>query len=178
MVLGAPALAEGGVAQGRRDVKWLPYHRFEIASPLSLQAAMDAMRAHVEPVKWFRWRWPSAHNDDRFEGEIGADSFHARRILGYRNSFAPEIRGTISATGRHARVTIEMKPSALVLAFLAVWTTGIVAGSVALIGADPSLVWLPLLMLAFAYLMTLGGFWFEATKQERVLRQIFQGGHS
>jgi hypothetical protein len=31
-----------------------------------------------------------------------------------------------------------------------------------------------LLMLVFVYGMTLGGFWYEANRQERTLREIFQ----
>jgi hypothetical protein len=164
------------MAQGWRDVNWLPYHRFELTSPLALQAAMDALRAHVEPVKWLRWRWPSSGNDERFEGDVGADRFNVRRIIGYRNSFLPEVQGAVTTTGRHTRVAIEMRLSTLVLIFIALWCTGVVAALIGTISANPRLIWLPLLMLAFLYAMTMGAFWFEASKQERVLRRIFQAG--
>lgn len=159
-------------------MNWLPYHLFEINSPLSLAGALDAIRARTEPVKWFRWRWPSSQNDDRFEGEVANNGFTVRRIIGYRNSFLPEITGAISAAGRGSRVVITMKPHALVIAFAAVWCTGVIAALVATFSYDPGFAWLPLLMLAFLYLMIMGGFWFEANKQEPVLRRIFQGGYT
>jgi hypothetical protein len=178
MVLGASALAEGSLEEGGCDVSWLPYHQFEINSPLPLASALDAIRTRTEPVKWFRWRWPSSRNDDRFEGEVTNNGFTVRRIIGYRNSFLPEITGAIAAAGRGSRIVITMKPHALVIVFAALWCAGVIAAAIATLNYDPRFVWLPLLMLVFLYLMVMGGFWFEANKQEPVLRHIFQGGYT
>jgi hypothetical protein len=178
MVLGASALAEGSLEEGGCDVNWLPYHQFEINSPLPLASALDAIRARTEPVKWFRWRWPSSANDERFEGEVTSNGFTVRRIIGYRNSFLPEVSGAITAAGRGSHIVITMKPHALVIAFAAIWCAGAIAAAIAMLSYDPGFVWLPLAMLAFLYLMVMGGFWFEANKQEPVLRRIFQGGYT
>lgn len=168
MVLGAPPLAKGGVEEGWAVVKLLPFHRFEINSPLDRQAALAAIAAHTEPEKWYRWRWPSSANDDRFEGQIGADSFHVRRIIGYRNSFLPVVDGTVHAAGRGSKIEVQMRPFAFVAVFAAVWVAGV---SVALFTP----MWpFGLGMLAFFYAMTMGGFWYEASKQEQTLQEIFQ----
>ncbi len=149
-------------------MKLLPYHRFEIDSPLSTQDALAAMRAQTEPEKWFRWRWPSAANDDRFEGEVRDDGFHVRRIIGYRNSFLPVIDATVQTGARGSLITVTMRPFWFVLVFVAIWTVGAVA--ILFSEAWPA----GLIMVAFLYLMTMGGFWFEASKQERTLRTIFR----
>ena len=47
------------------DVNLLPYHRFEINSPLKRQDALAAIAAHVEAPRWFRFGWPSSANDKR-----------------------------------------------------------------------------------------------------------------
>lgn len=149
-------------------MKLLPFHRFEINSPLDRQAALAAMAAHTEDRKWFRWRWPNSANDDRFEGDVTIDGFNVCRIIGYRNSFLPVIEGQVHASGRGSRIAITMRPFVFVLVFCAVWMI-VVAG---MLFSD---FWpMALAMLAFLYAMTMGAFWFEAAKQERVLRHIFQ----
>lgn len=175
MVLGAPPLAETGLDRRRRDVKWLPHHRFEITSPLKPADALAAMQAHTEPEKLLRWRMPSSANDSRFEGEVRGDGFHVRRIIGYRNSFLPVIDAAVNADGRGSRIVGTMRLFMVVYAFMAVWAIG--AAAVAIDGStagDPIFLVVGVLMLAFLYLMTMGGFWFEASKQERTLRAIFQ----
>ncbi len=122
MVLGAQALAEGGVDEGRGDVKWLPYHRFERTSPLKAQDALAAMSKHTEPVSWFRWSLPSSTNDDRYEGEVTANGFNVRRVMGYRNSFAPCVVGEVHSHGAVSRIVVTMRPHLFVIAFMAIWS--------------------------------------------------------
>lgn len=171
MVLGAPPLAERGMAESWRDVNWLPYHRFEIETRLTRQEALDALAAHVEPENWFRVGWPNSKNDKRFEGTITPEGFRVRRVIGYRNSFLPVISGDVQAVGGMSKVIITMRPFVFVIAFCALWCA--IALSTLTSGA-PALVGIA--MLAFLYLMVMGGFWFEASKQEQTLREIFAGG--
>jgi hypothetical protein len=172
MVLGASALAEGSVGEGGCDVKWLPHHRFEIDSPLKADAAMAAMAAHTEPENWFRFTWPSSANNTRFEGSVTTDGFHVRRVAGYRNSFLPVIDGEIHAAGRGSRIQVRMRMFVFVYAFLAFWIAALLAGAASFQSAPG--FFFALLMLVFVYGMTLGGFWYEANRQERTLREIFQ----
>jgi len=151
-------------------MKWLaPYHRFEIHSPLRPTEAARVIAAHTEAERFFRFSWPNPANDTRFEGEIRGDSFTVRRVIGYRNSFLPVVEGAIAQSARGSLVTIRMRPMILVIVFLALWFGGILF-------ALGSPAWpIALVMLGFAYLMTLAGFWFEANKQEQTLRALFQG---
>lgn len=168
MVLGAPALAERGVAQGRRDVKWLPYHRFELTSPLRPAEAQAAMAARIEPFKIFRMTMPGSRNDARFEGEATANGFRVQRIIGYRNSFLPKVVGQIIADGRGSRIAVEMQPNPFVYVFAGLWVVVAVAAMVAQVYIVAPL------MLFMLWGMVMLGFWMEAPKQERVLRTIFQ----
>jgi hypothetical protein len=168
MVLGAPALAERGVAQGRRDVKWLPYHRFELSSPLRPAEAQAAMAARIEPFKIFRMTMPGSQNDTRFEGEATANGFRVQRIIGYRNSFLPKVVGEISGDGKGSRVRIEMRPNTFVYVFCALWVIVLVAAILAQVYIVAPF------MLLMLWGMAMIGFWMEAPKQERVLRQIFK----
>lgn len=166
MVLGPPALAQGGVGEGGGEVKLLPYHRFEIASPMTRETAMNVMRAHIEPVSLFRWRWPSSTNDKRFEGVMTADGFDVVRILGYQNSFVPTVRGVISG-GANARIRVTMLPHMMMIVVLLAVAGFLASTSV----GDPAT---GLFGAAVLYGVTWVGFWFEANKQEQALREIFR----
>jgi hypothetical protein len=168
MVLGPSPVAERSVEESGGDVKWLPFHRFEINSPLDRQAALAAMAAHTEERKWFRWRWPNSANDDRFEGDVTIDGFNVCRIIGYRNSFLPVVEGIVHSSGRGSRIEVRMRMFAFVYVFVAVWV--IAVGSMLFTDFWP----FALGMLVFLYAMTMGAFWFEASKQEQTLRKIFQ----
>lgn len=174
MVLVAPTLAEGSLDASGRDVKLLPYHRFEFASPHTRDAALAGLVVHVEPVKWFRARWPSTANNERFEGEITPEGARIRRVLGYNNSFAPESYIVVHQAARGSRVEITMRPHVFVLVFIAIWCLG-VAGIVMAAGQDMLATALVALsgVAAMVYGIALAAFWYEATKQERTLRNIF-----
>lgn len=167
MVLVAPPLAKERLGRSGRDVKLIPYHRFEITSRLKPADALAAIAAHIEERKWFRWDWPSASNDDRFSGEVTIDGFSITRIMGYRNSFAPVTLGEIHDAGSFSRIVIIMRPYIFVLIFCVFFATVSIASLAA--SAIPGT-----LMLVFLYALVMGCFWFEANKQEQVLRRIFQ----
>lgn len=148
----------------------LPYHRFEITSQFKRQDALRALSVHVEPVQMFRARWPNSANDKRFEGTVRDDGFNVRRVLGYNNPFAPRVTGVVQGAGVGAQINVTMQPSIPVIAFavtlLLVGLGGIIMGTGSPVMGAPLVVML--------YLGMMIGFWMEAPKQERVLREIFK----
>jgi len=156
------------MAQGRRDVKWLPYHRFELNSPLRPAEAQAAMAARIEPFKIFRLSMPGSVDGTRFEGEVTANGFRAQRIITYRNSFLPKVVGEITGAGSGSRISIIMQPNPFVFVFAVLW---LIAASAALIAGAFAVAPVLFLML---WGMAMIGFWLEAPKQERVLREIFK----
>lgn len=170
MVLVAPPLAEERLGRSGRNVRLLPYHRFEITSPLKQQDALSALSTHLEPSQWFRFRWPNSANDKRFEGAVWADGFEVRRITGYNNSFLPTVRGEVRAAGVGSIIQVTMRPFTLVIGFFVLVLLAGISG-IAFGGGD---LWAALLLIVILYVMVMVGFWFEASKQERVLREIFR----
>jgi hypothetical protein len=152
-------------------MKWLPHHRFEIVSPLARQAAFEAMKAHVEPENWFRIGWPNSANDKRFEGTISGDGFHVRRVIGYRNSFLPVIDATFHPGASGTRIQVQMRMFIFVYGFCAIWLTAMIS---TVFASEGPFRLLAIGMIAFLYIMTMLGFWIEAGKQERTLRDIFK----
>jgi hypothetical protein len=152
-------------------VKLAPFHRFDIISPLKRAEALAAVASRLEQRKWFRWRWPSAANDERFDGVVTESGFSVTRIMGYRNSFAPLVEGQVHESGRFSRIAVTMRPSVIVLVLLGVFA---VIFSTVFISMDREMVLAGVFMLALLYVMVLAGFWFEANKLEQTLRKIFQ----
>lgn len=170
MVLVAPALAKKRLGRSGRDVKLLPLHSFAFASGLKRQDAVATLNAHLVPAKFFRLRWPNSANDKRFHGVVTDGGFAISRVLGYNNVFAPLSTGTIQGAGVGSQIDVRMKPPVLVVGFyFLILTFGAIG--IAIGGGD---LWMIALLAAMLYVMVLAGFWFEASKQERTLREILR----
>lgn len=156
-------------------MKWTPHHRFEIQSPLSPSAAIEALKVHVEPRRMWRVGFPNPANDKRFQGDVGADSFSITRVIGYRNSFLPTVVGKVRGAGSRSVISVEMQLHALALVLMIVIGAMLllVVGAVAY-EADVAGLLSLVLIPALAYGIMIWAFWFEAEKQERALREIFQ----
>jgi len=170
MVLVAPPLAEKCLGRCGRNVNPLPLHRFTITSSLKRQDAVAALRAHLVEVKFFRLRIPNSANDKRFQGVVNDSNFAISRVLGYNNVFAPLSSGTIDGAGVGSTINVTMQPPLLVIGFylviLAFGAIGIVVntGEIGMVA-----------LLAFIlYVLVMIGFWMEAEKQERTLREILK----
>ncbi len=151
-------------------MKPLPFHSFEITSPLKRQDAVAALNARIERAQFFRVRWPNSANDKRFQGVADDNGFKIQRVLGYNNVFAPESAGVIQGAGVGSQISVKMQPPVLALALFA----GILALSVLGMVVGGGELWMPLLLTAMLYAMVMLGFWSEAGKQERALREIFR----
>ena len=154
----------------------LPYRRFDLLSPRQPHEVLEALSRQVEPRRWIRLR-----ASRRFEGTVTAPTFDVARIISYRNSFVPQIHGTIAPEGSGSRISISMRLHVLTLAFLVAWIAlvctigGVFAASSIRNGGPAEEALIPLGMFVFAYAMTAGGFWYEAWKAERLLCSITGG---
>ena len=160
-------------------MKLLPYDKFEIKTSLTLEETITALKAQVEPRKWLRW---FSRDHAIFEGDVSRDGFKIMRIIHYRNSFMPVIKGTFkqSQNGINGIIKIGLHP--FVIAFMCIWFGGVIFGLFAIVAglasnkialSAPLLI--PLGMLFFGWAMVAGGFWFEAIKVKPQLLSILHG---
>jgi hypothetical protein len=118
-------------------------------------------------------------NEKPFVGRIEGCSFRLLRRIYHRNSFRPQIRGSVSNAPGGADVDLTMSISPGVVIFLLVWF-GLVGGlaSIALRALIPSAgAWRVLIMLAAGVAIVAIGFalfFFEARKALRLLQQAIQ----
>lgn len=150
-------------------MKLLPYDTFEIRTSLTLEEIITALKKEVEPRKWFRW---FSRDQVVFEGDVSRDGFKIGRIINYRNSFAPIIRGTFKQSPNGTTVLIRMNLHPLVIVFLCIWLSGFIGFFLSL--NYPLFVPFAI-MLLFISVMVLGGFWYEVQETKPKLISILNG---
>jgi hypothetical protein len=158
-------------------MRLLPYRRITLRSPLSASAVVQLLENSVEPKRRFRF----GSGARRFEGTVTGLVFDIQPILFYRNSFVPQIRGTIEPEPTGSRISLVMRPHLAVLVFMSAWLSSIFAGGVTFAiaafrgcaGIGPTLI--PFAMFLFGWMLTVGGFSSEATRAEQYLISMVRG---
>jgi len=151
-------------------IKLIPYESFTLqtSDPVSrVREKLAASIAAPQPLRWFRSR-----SHVPYTGNLDETGFEIRRIIYYRNSFLPIIRGQFEPTAQGTAIHIKMGLHPLVIAFLVAW--GSIWYSVLLLmvlaGAVPGEVaiacfTIPLVVLAIFW----GAFWYEVRRSRQDL---------
>ena len=136
------------------------------------------MRAAVEPERLFRFGAATRP----FEGQVGDRVFDVRRVIGYRNSFRPRIRGHINAVAEGSRIAVSMSLHPLVFVFVMIWLIGVASACVVFLIAhvrrsgSSLAVFVPAIMVIFGWALVAGGFTYEARKAELLLASVMTAG--
>lgn len=156
----------------------LPYEHFTIQTHLSAEEVNRRLADSVEPRKMVRW---FSFNHKPYEGDVSSDSFNIRRIIHYRNSFLPQITGSIRSDLGRTLIEIRMGLHPFVVLFTIVWVG--VFGSIVLstvvrqvvdAGSISSAVLYvsPIVLLMIA--VFIGAFKFESSKSKRFFRELLE----
>lgn len=155
-------------------MKLLPYDSLTIATSDPMPVVLQRLSAKVEEPKLFRF----SKNHAPYQGTISEQSFRISRIIHYRNSCLPVIRGRFESRSQGTTVHVQMSLHPFVMAFLGFWFICWYSGTIpiALAGAIPlemAVVFLvmPIIMLFFFWI----AFWIEANKSRQYLSEIIQG---
>ena len=147
----------------------MPFYAFHLDVPVPPDVVAERVRVAVGQVPTFwqsmksSWRGPRPSGRP-FLGEVTGRSFHIRRDIQYRNSFLPLIRGTIvpSPNGSRVNVFMFMHPAAFI--FVLVWFGFLGTAEWRLLDANIARSYVPVAMMVFGLVLSLGGFFFEALK--------------
>lgn len=114
--------------------------------------------------------YPNAEGDDSvaFQGILSGNHFKLRRIVKGRNSFLPTVRGTILPTPSGAEIRLVMTLNPFVAVFMAFWFSAFVLPL--LTGQEGPPV-LHLAMIVFGVVLVAVGFYPEANRAERAIRE-------
>jgi hypothetical protein len=155
---------------------FLPFETIVIETPLTKEETISNLTKSIEPEKTFRFFNKSDTKD--FEGQLRGNEFEIKRIISYRNSFLPIIKGRLQTIGTGTRVTVNMRLHVAVMVFMAVWFGFVGLFFVAsLLGSEDNsdTILFPLGMLFFGYALTMGGYLFESYRTKEILIAITKG---
>ncbi|MBE9118314.1 hypothetical protein IQ249_20690 [Lusitaniella coriacea LEGE 07157] len=157
----------------------LPYHRFTLQTHQSLSQVIENLEAHIEVPKIVRWKF--SRNHAPYEGKVSSSGFEVRRIIHYRNSFLPQIKGKFEPQSKGTLVRVTMGLHPLVMAFLLFWLATWYSISTPfflahLLSGDISFevgifLGAPIALLFVFWCV----FWYEAKRSHRELTQIISG---
>ncbi len=160
-------------------MKYLPFENITYETKLDTEEILNRINEIIEPKKAFRMTGIfGSGNHKPYEGSIIGNSFNINRIIGYRNSFLPRIKGNVEKGFHSTKVNVKMRLHPFVLIFLFVWCGGVGIGLLALLstaienGKFEPFILTPLAMLLFAYGLTTGGFKYESIKSKKYLAQL------
>jgi hypothetical protein len=155
-------------------MKVLPHDSFTISTPDALPVVMQRLNAKVEPYKAFRF----SKKHVPYQGTISEEGFQISRIIHYRNSFLPVIRGRFEVETHKTVIHVQMSIHSFVMVFLGFWFLFWYSAVVPIIltGAMPNymaalFVGMPMLMLFIFWI----AFWSEANRSRSELTKIIQG---
>ena len=159
--------------------KFLPTEKLTLKTPLQKTEIIQRLQDVTEPRKLIRFRtWETYTND--YEGEIETDSFAVKRLINYRNSFLPEIKGYIRSGLGGNKIDLSMDLHPLVLGFLVVWSLtfgGVGLFVVAEVFEEGSLLFslAPIAFVLLLYIIILAIFKYEAKKSKQRFEELWEG---
>ena len=160
-------------------MKLLPIEIITYQSKRTKEELLVLLTNTIEPESKNLWR-TNTNNSKPYKGKIDTNHFEIKRILSYRNSFQPIIKGKIIPDLSGTRIEIKMQLHTFAMVFMCIWM-GIVAIScvaviVALANGAPfhPAILIPFGMLFFGYAMTMGGFKYETKKSKAFFQSLFE----
>jgi hypothetical protein len=112
-----------------------PFEHLTIETPLAPEEVRQRLAEVVEPRRGFR---SFSRNHKAYQGEFRDYQFEVTRIIHYRNSFLPVIKGEIRQDLGGSVIDIKMYPHIFVIIFMILWFG--FAGSIFFIVAGAVLV--------------------------------------
>ncbi len=116
-----------------------------------------------------------SRNHTPYQGVVSEESFKIHRIIHYRNSFLPVIRGRFEEQGKSTLVHVTMSLHPLVAIFLGVWLLCWYSFSIPIAianlfphGLAFVFLGMPILFLVIAW----GAFWVEVNRSQRDLEKF------
>jgi len=166
-------------------MKYLPFDRYTITTALSIPEAQQRLLDQLEPAR--NAAYVMKNKTKPFTGTIDADGFNIERVIRYRNSFLPVIKGRFSNAFGKTTIEIRMRPNLVALIFMSFWMTVVGAVCIGILIAAitgnldrnspagspgsflPGLI--PFGMLLFGYALLMLPYRYESTKAKAFLAQ-------
>lgn len=160
----------------------LPYQNIIYSTRLTREELLERLNGAVEPKGGLNLNvFKKQKNRKEYEGNVGRDEFNIQRVINYRNSFLPQIKGTFQRGRMGSEVHVKMRLNIFVLIFISLWMGGVALACFSILFAVNSsgglgyFSLIPFGMLLLGYLMTILAFSYEANKSKKDLLEILKG---
>ncbi len=167
----------------RKFLVLIPHRRFEVhcqQTPAQVTAMLEAV---TDPRPDYGW---ISTPQKPFIGRVSADDFTIVPSFRNRNSFRPILNGALTPAGDGTRITVAMGINEFIAGSMAIFVVGLPVAGMGILAAwlvaeaahwPAAPAWRQALTLVlgifvFAAAMMNLGFWWEATRAERMLRHI------
>lgn len=156
----------------------LPIDTITYRTKLSEDEVISRLTAIIDTERKVRSIFASSPITKPYEGQVNGNQFTVRRIIRYRNSFLPEIKGTIQQGVGETLVRVKMHLHIFAVIFLGLWCSMVgffCLGSLGRIMNGTKLAsseLKPFGMLLFVYVLTMVAFKFESIKSKKQLRTL------
>jgi hypothetical protein len=164
---------------------FLPFDNFKLLTKLSATEVQQRIESITELKNGYNFSFPGNRNRP-YEGKLMDRSFEISRIINYRNSFLPTIKGHISTNLGRTELTIRMRPVVFVFVFMTFWlgAVGLVClGTIIFVimnfkqllegGLSPFAL-IPFGMFAFGYALLTIAYKSESKKSKAFLEQLLE----
>ncbi|HAL82093.1 MAG TPA: hypothetical protein DCO83_07545 [Mucilaginibacter sp.] len=162
-------------------MKFLPYENFYIITRLRPDEAESRLQQEVSPGNGSFFNFFRSTFTTYFEGYAVNGRFEFKRNINYRNSFLPQIKGTIENGPGGSRVHVKMNMLVFVTIFMCFWLGATGLAAIALItrqferGQLTAADFVVFIMFLFGYGLTMGSFKFESLKAKSYLVELLDG---
>lgn len=162
-------------------MKYLPYENITYTTKLAAEEVRSRLIELVEsPEKPRLKKILGSGSTDAYGGGVYKSHFEISRIIGYRNSFLPQIKGEVEQDYGETKVHVKMRLHMFVMIFMVLWLGGVGVGLVAVLTyaiqneTFEILMIIPAFMFVFGYALTVGAFKYESIKSKKFFAQLFE----
>jgi len=163
-------------------MNFLPFENFYIITSLNPEQVQECLQQEVEPSNGFSFKSLfSSSSGKYFSGYAINGVFEFKRVISYRNSFLPQIKGSTEAWINGSRVHVTMRMHIAVIIFMCMWLGGVGLAGVGILlqslskGGFESAEFIPFGMFLFGYALSTGGFKYESSKARNKLVELLNG---
>ena len=164
--------------------KLFPFEKLVYHSTLNKEELIHHLQNEIEADKSFGFNARKSSYSKPYIGKIYTNRFEIKKVVNYRNSFLPIIKGEIKDGINGAKIDVKMGLVDFVKAFMILWLGGVSFGCIgalySLIFTDTAnseagfFMFIPFAMLLFGLVMVSFGFKTESQKSIKDLEEILK----
>ncbi|MBK8874664.1 MAG: hypothetical protein IPN13_12375 [Bacteroidetes bacterium] len=101
--------------------KYLPFENIIYKTKFSKEQAIQKLIDNIEAERTFGFSAPSYTYSKQYIGQITGNKFKIKRVINYRNSFLPQIKGEVYSEFDGTKIKVNMSLHKFVLVFTSIW---------------------------------------------------------